>query len=112
METSIVILILSISVYIFAKAVETLSGISINIHFPDLFKKSGETGAEVVEEEPVKPRYDIEGFKRRMERLKKDVDVDGLYDVPIVPPRTDFTGAEIITEQYEADMDNFVRRNG
>lgn len=109
MEIAITILILSISVYVFAKAVEVLSGISINIHFPDLFKKSVETGAEVVDEEPVKQRYDVDGFKRRIERLKRDVDEDGLFDVPVVPPRTDFTGTEIITEQYETDMDRLIR---
>lgn len=61
-----------------------------------------------VEDDRVIPRYDVNAFRKRIEDLKCSADDDGLYDVPEEPARTDFTGAEIITDNFEEDVDKYV----
>ena len=57
-----------------------------------------------------KPRYDVKKFRMRIEELRSSPDEDGLYDIPVHPPATDFTGAEIVTENFEKDMDKYIGR--
>lgn len=62
------------------------------------------------QEELVNPRYDVQSFRDRISALQVSTDEDGLYDVPEMPINTVFTGAEIVTENFEKDIDRFVRR--
>lgn len=56
-----------------------------------------------VEEDSLKPRYDVEAFRKRMDKMR--FDEDGLYTPqPKVEPST-FTGVEIITPDAEKDME-------
>lgn len=109
MTIAIIILILCISLYVLARTVELLETVIPPGFFLDLLKQKDETGTEIPTEDPVKQKYDVEGFRKRIDMLKRDIDEDGLFDVkePIRP--TDFTGAEVITEQYEAEMDRLIR---
>lgn len=59
------------------------------------------------ESAPPKVRYDVTEFRKRIESLK---DEDGLYDIPPNPIITDFTGAEIITQNYEMELDASIGR--
>lgn len=52
-------------------------------------------------------KYDVAAFRSRIEALK---DSDGLYDVPLEKPKTDFTGIEIITESAELEKDRKIGR--
>lgn len=101
------ILIVSISFYLFVLSVQGLKTVFADIHFSDLFKKKDEeVGVEIPSVETVKPRYDVEAFRRRIEQMK---DEDGLYDIPEpAKPVTDFTGTEVITENFELEMDKFI----
>lgn len=53
---------------------------------------------DVVEEEVVQPRYDVEGYKRRMAVLRQSADEDGLFDYQEEEPVSDFTGIEVAEE--------------
>lgn len=104
------ILILSISFYVFAVGIKEWQTILSSIHLSDLFKKSSDevSGVEITQLENVKPRYDVSAFKKRIELMK---DEDGLFDLPVEKPMpTDFTGAEIITENYEREMEMVLGR--
>lgn len=65
------------------------------------------------EEEYVDPfltgRYDVEAYRRRMEKMKETMDEDGLFDIPESVPKTDFTGVEIITDDREVSIDERLR---
>lgn len=52
-------------------------------------------------------KYDVSAFRSRIEALK---DEDGLYDIPLKKPPTDFTGIEIITESAELEKDRKIGR--
>lgn len=68
---------------------------------------------EEEEEEYVDPfltgRYDVEAYRRRMEKMRETMDEDGLFDIPETPPKTDFTGVEIITDDREVSIDERLR---
>lgn len=65
------------------------------------------------EEEYVDPfltgRYDVEAYRKRMEKMRETMDEDGLFDIPEAPPKTDFTGVEIITDDREVSIDERLR---
>lgn len=108
MYTVISVLILVISFYVFIQAIAELQSLLSNIHFSDLFKKhNDEVGVEIPEVESPQPKYDVVAFKKRIEMMK---DEDGLYEIS-PPPKSpsDFTGAEVITESYEKEIDEFLR---
>lgn len=112
MEFSIVILISVISLYIFALAVEAWKNVLPMNILSDLFGRSvaEDEGTEVPEEDYVKPRYDVDGYRRRMAKLKESMDDDGLYEVPVKPVQTDFTGTEVITSDFEVDLEEYLGR--
>ena len=60
---------------------------------------------EPVEEMAPRGKYDVDAFRQRIAMLQKDE--DGLYDVvpPQMPILYDFTGTEIITENFEKEVD-------
>jgi len=52
------------------------------------------------------PEYSrVSAFRNRVEQMRKEMDENGLYDVTIPPPVTDFTGVEIITDSTEIQQD-------
>ena len=63
---------------------------------------------EPVEASMLRGKYDVDAFRQRIAELQKDA--DGLYDVPVEPPRTDFTGTEIITENFEKEFEKEIDR--
>lgn len=81
----------------------------LRTHLPSFGSRSTEPEAPSIEEPvdstPLKGKYDIAAFRQRILQMQKDE--DGLYDIipPQMPIKDDFTGAEIITENYEADID-------
>lgn len=101
------VLLSVISFFVFIKAMQELHLLIQSIPFSGLKRKKEESGVEVPEQTPIRARYDVEAFRRRMEVLK---DEDGLYDVIESEPVTDFTGAEIITLDAELDIDKYARR--
>lgn len=60
------------------------------------------------DESSFRPKYDVKAFRQRMDNLRKDK--DGLYDIVDESPVTDFTGAEIITDNFEKDVDRRYSR--
>ena len=96
-----------ISFFVFIKAMQELQLFLQSIPFSGLKRKKEESGVEVPEQTPIRARYDVEAFRRRIEALK---DEDGLYDIIESEPVTDFTGAEIITLDAELDIDKYARR--
>lgn len=105
---SINLLILSLSIYILIKAMTDLRDLLPDIHFSGLrsfFSKKEEASVEEPIEEYIKPKYDVQAFQQRIQRLK---DEDGLYDIVDEPIPDDFTGAEIITEMAESDIDYYL----
>lgn len=105
------VLILSISFYIVTLGIAELQRLLSLIHFSDLFsffkKDDDECAVEIPLVEQPKPKYDVEAFKRRIELMKDD---DGLYEVPEpIKVPIDFTGTEVITENFEIEMDKVLR---
>lgn len=97
-------LIISADVLLVCTAIKLLSTIKFQFPSLDLFKASVDADVEIsADDDVVTPRYDVEGFRKRMQALKKDE--DGLFDIPPEPVRNDFTGAEILTENYELEID-------
>lgn len=105
MYASIVVLSASISFYIFLQGLVLVKYLLADVHFSGLFKQEEESGAEIPMTEITKPKYDIVAFKKRIEAMKDD---DGLFDVVDLPPVTDFTGTEVITERTEMDLDKYI----
>lgn len=107
-EISLMFLSVCIGLYFLSLGLREFQIFFSNIHFSDLFKRNVDTeGVETPEVEEVRYKYDINAFKKRMEAIK---DENGLYDVIPTPRQTDFTGAEVITEQAEIDIDLYARR--
>ena len=99
------VLLVFISFFVFIKTMQELHILLQSIPFSGLKRKKGESGVKVPEQTPIRTRYDVEAFRKRMEVLK---DVDGLYDVIESEPVTDFTGAEVITLDAELDIDKYI----
>lgn len=64
-----------------------------------------ETTVEVPEEKTARTRYDVDAYRRRMQKLKESADENGLYEYTITRDKGDNTGAEVITNQYEIDFE-------
>lgn len=111
MEICLTIALISLSILLIASAAKTVAESVIYIHSSDLvFKRNQEdllAVEEPVEEMPIKLRYDVDGFKSRMAEIR---DMDGLYDVISTPRQTDFTGTEVVTDNYEIALDKQLRR--
>lgn len=102
----------SSSILILIVGLKVLADVTIHIISSGVFSKrtadeADECGVETPEYENVIPKYDINAFKKRIENLKDD---DGLYEIKPVHQPTDFTGAEIITNDYEREMDEYIGR--
>ena len=111
MNVSIVILLIVISFYILGRAVQVWQYVLPTNLFSGLFSRNKvEEGSEIPEEEYVKPKYDVAAYRERMAKLKKSMDDDGLYEVQPEPVRSDFTGTEVITEEFEMDLDEYIGR--
>lgn len=107
MRISLIILALSIAGYFLAKAMTEFTYLFTSYHLPDLSKHfRSDSGVEIPETEMSASKYDVDAFRRRIQGMK---DEDGLYDVVSGPEVTDFTGAEIITEAAEKDIDRYAR---
>ena len=105
MQVSIIVFLAAVSFYIFLQGCNVLKGLTADVHFSGLFNREEESGTEIPMTETTKPKYDIVAFKKRIETLKDD---DGLFDVIDLPPVTDFTGTEVITDQTEMDLDRYI----
>jgi len=80
----------------------------LRTHYPSLgLREDVESMAPSIEEPAevsmLRGKYDVDAFRQRIAELQKDA--DGLYDVPVEPPRADFTGTEIITDNFEKEID-------
>jgi hypothetical protein len=112
MPYCITTLIVSISLYVFLLAMQELRLLIQNLK-EDFYllgsKNSLEEvpSVEVPEYEEPRYRYDVNAFRQRMQLIK---DEDGLYEVPEPKQTTDFTGAEVITEYAEFDIEKYVGR--
>jgi hypothetical protein len=111
MEICLEIMLISLSILLIAKAANEAMELAIYIHSSDLvFRRNKEELSSVeepAEETPVKLRYDVDGFKSRMAKIR---DMDGLYDIAPTPPITDFTGTEVVTDNYEIEADRLIGR--
>lgn len=67
-----------------------------------------ETNVEIPEEKPTIARYDVDAYRRRIERLKQSADADGLYEYTVTRDKGDATGTEIITNQFEIDFEKHL----
>lgn len=77
-----------------------------NISFSSKRKQFEEEGTE---NENYSPRYDVSAFTQRMNKLREEVDKDGLFHYPLPPERSDVAGTEIMTEEREIKIDNDAR---
>lgn len=99
------------SITVFLQLLEPLKELRNVLPFSDLSTEH----SEVIEDTTVEnsedyiefqPRYDVDAFKLRMSKLR---DEDGLSDVEVVPHPSDFTGTEVVTENFEIELDKLRR---
>lgn len=67
------------------------------------FRHSGVSVEIPDDEASVKPKYDVDAFRERMRHLQ--IDEDGLYNPPPEPVDSYFTGTEVLTPDYEIDLE-------
>lgn len=67
-----------------------------------------EATVEVPEEKPSRTRYDLDAYRRRMQKLKESADEDGLYEYTVTRDNGNTTGTEVITNQFEIDVEKYL----
>lgn len=107
MKIILIIFFLSASVYLLGLSAGIIRDFISSIAH---FSGSEEATVEVAEETPVKQRYDVDAFYRRMRDLEETMDKDGLYDYEFVPASENDSGVEVITKEYEVRRDSHARR--
>ena len=110
-ESSIAVLVIFIdlilfSIVLFEAALKSLMSLGKCImcllsHWK--FRHSGVSIEIPDDEASVKPKYDVDAFRERMQHLQ--VDEDGLYNPPPEPIDSYFTGTEVLTPDYEIDLE-------
>ena len=103
------VLIILLSILIFLECFDRLKNYTASLYraissfwFDRKVSVEDTTEEKTEEDDFLTGKYDVHAFRERMEKMK---DEDGLYDRPYRPPRTNFTGVEIITESSEIEAD-------
>lgn len=101
------VMLLCLSLFLFSLSMLKLKEFILPVISFIQLKRNKVVEEEQVEEEyeVYEPKYDVSAYKKRMEYLRANIDEEGLFEFPVVSPKTDFTGTEVISDEYEKEIE-------